>query len=85
MNQISLSFLLPVALGAAAGSLLGAFGTNPLMSVAMKGVGIMKASFIVDPLWMVCFGLGTMLFSYLLSLLTTWRIRKISAYALVTE
>lgn len=85
MNQISLTFLLPVALGAAAGSVLGAFGTNPLMSVAMKGAGIMKAGFIVDPFWMVCFGLGAILFSYLLSLLTTWRIRKISAYALVTE
>ena len=39
----------------------------------------------VDPRWVIGFGLGTLLFSWLLSLLTTWRIRKISAYALVTE
>lgn len=85
MNQLSLTFMVPVSLGAVAGSLLGAFCTNPLMSVTMKGAGVMKANFIVDPLWVACFGLGTILFSYLLSLLTTWRIRKISAYALVTE
>ena len=85
MNQLSLTFMIPVCLGAVIGSLLGAFCTNPLMSVTMKGMGIMKAGFIVDPFWVVCFGLGTLLFSWLLSMLTTWRIRKISAYALVTE
>ena len=85
MNQLSLTFTLPVAVGAIIGSLLGAFCTNPMMSFAMRSVGIMKANFIVDPLWVVFFGAGTILFSYLLSLLTTWRIRKISAYSLVTE
>ena len=85
MHQLSLTFMIPVLLGAVAGSLLGAYGTNPLMSMTMKGMGIMKAGFIVDPLWVIGFGLGTLLFSWLLSLLTTWRIRKISAYALVTE
>lgn len=85
MNQLSLTFTVPVAAGAILGSLIGAFGTNPLMSVAMKGAGVMKAGFIVDPIWVILFGVGTIVFSYLLSLLTTWRIRKISAYALVTE
>lgn len=85
MNQLSITFTVPLALGVVAGVLLGAYGTNPMMSVAMKGAGIMRAGFIVDPLWVALFGAGTILFSYLLSLLTTWRIRKISAYALVTE
>ncbi|MCI9414882.1 MAG: ABC transporter permease [Clostridiales bacterium] len=85
MNQLSLTYTVPVALGAAIGCVLGAYGTNPLMSVAMRGAGIMKANFIVDPLWIALFGIGTLLLAYLLSLLTTWRIRKISAYSLVTE
>lgn len=85
MNQLSLTFTIPVALGVIAGCLLGAYGTNPMMSAVMKGAGVMKANFIVDSFWIVCFGLGVVIFSYLLSLLTTWRIRKISAYALVTE
>ncbi len=85
MLQISLIFAVPVVIGAVLGSLMGAFLTNPMMSVMMQGIGIMKANFIVDPLWVALFGIGTFLFSYLLSLLVTWRIRKISAYALVTE
>lgn len=62
MNQLSLTFMLPVVFGSATGSLLGAFCTNPLMSVAMKGAGVMRASFIVDPLWIACFGVGVVVF-----------------------
>jgi putative ABC transport system permease protein len=85
MNQIAIGFAVPVVIGVLAGSLAGAFYTNPLMSVAMRGMGVMKAGFIVDPVWVAVFGAGTIIFSYLLSLAVTWRIRKISAYALVTE
>lgn len=85
MNQHTVAFSVPIILGAVIGSLLGAFYTNPLMSVTMKSMGVMKAGFIVNPYWVTGFGTAAILFSYLLSLLITWRIRKISAYALVTE
>ncbi len=85
MHQVSVSFTVPIILGAIAGSLLGAFYTNPMMSIAMKSAGVMKANFIVDSVWIAFFGGVTIVFSYLLSMLVTWRIRKISAYALVTE
>jgi putative ABC transport system permease protein len=85
MNQLAVSFTVPIILGAVIGSLLGAFYTNPLMSVTMRSMGVMKARFIVDPYWVIAFGVATILFSYVLSLMITWRIRKISAYALVTE
>lgn len=85
MNQLSISFTAPIIFGAVLGSLVGAIYTNPLMSLTMNGMGIMKASFIVDPYWITAFGIATILFSYVLSMLVTWRIRKISAYALVTE
>ncbi|MCL1794605.1 MAG: ABC transporter permease [Oscillospiraceae bacterium] len=85
MNQIAVGFAVPVLCGVIIGSLLGAFCTNPLMSVAMKGMGVMKAGFIVAPIWVTLFGIGTFVFAYLLSLAVTWRIRRISAYALVTE
>ena len=74
-----------MALGLLGGSLLGAFFTNPLMTMVMSGAGMMKATFIVDPLWVTTFSAGIMAFSYALSLFVTWRIRKITAYALVTE
>lgn len=85
MNQVSLSFVFPIFIGTIVGSVLGAFLTNPMMSLSMKGMGIMKTNFIINPLWVVLFGVGVLVFSYLLALIITWRIRKISAYALVTE
>ena len=85
MNQIAVGFAVPVILGVAVGSLAGAFYTNPLMSFVMKGMGVYKAGFIVNPLWVTLLGFGTFAFAYLLSLAVTWRIRKISAYSLVTE
>ena len=85
MNQLSISFTIPITIGAVIGTLLGAFYTNPMMSLSMKSMGVMKAGFIVDPYWIISFGVATIVFSYLLSMVITWRIRKISAYALVTE
>jgi putative ABC transport system permease protein len=85
MRQFSVGFMIPVIIGAIAGSALGAGYTNILMSLAMKGGGIMRANFLVQPFWIAGFCVATILFSYALSLLVTWRIRKISAYALVTE
>lgn len=85
MNQIAITFVLPIILGVAIGGVLGAFGTNPLMTSMMKGMGIMKASFIVNPIWIIIFSVLVILLSYFLALLITFRIRKISAYELVTE
>ncbi|MDF2557676.1 MAG: hypothetical protein K0R71_1504 [Bacillales bacterium] len=85
MNQLAVSFTVPIIFGAVIGTLLGSFYTNALMSVSMKGMGVMRAGFIVNPYWTVGFGVAIILLSYLLSLLITLRIRKISAYTLVTE
>lgn len=85
MNEVSLGFVFPLIIGVAAGCLLGAYLGNPIMSVAMGGMGVMKANFIVQPVWIVFFGVGMLIISYLTSMAITWRIRKISAYTLVTE
>ena len=85
MNQLALSFMIPLMLGAFVGSLCGALYTNTLMSAAMNGLGIMRATFVIDFLWIAVFGVGIVLFSYAVALLVSWRIRKISAYMLVSE
>ncbi len=84
MNQIAVGFSLPVALGVAVGCTFSALCTNPVMSVVMAGIGVMNANFAVNTLWVAAFGVGCFIFSYLVSLAVTARIRKISAYALVT-
>ena len=85
MNQISLGFLFPILLGAAAGCFLGAVSTNLLMSIGMAPMGIVKAGFIINASWVAAAGICIVALAYLTSILITWRIRKISAYTLVTE
>jgi len=85
MNQLSLSFLPPIIAGVCIGSVLGIMQTNAIMSVAQRAMGIMKANYIVTPVWIGLFGIGIVIVSYVTSMLITYRIRKISAYALVSE
>lgn len=85
MNQLSLGLLPPVIAGVCAGSILGATLSNPIMSLAQKGMGVMKADYIITPVWFAIFAAAIVMISYLTSMLITYRIRKISAYALVTE
>jgi putative ABC transport system permease protein len=85
MNQISLGFLIPVIIGVIVGCELGSELTNPLMSIVQRSMGIMKANYIITPVWIALFGIAMVIISYITSLLVTFRIRKISAYTLVTE
>lgn len=85
MNQVSLSILPSIIVGVIFGSITGALLINPIMSFVQKGMGVVKANYIILPDWAVLFGIAIILFSYMISLLLTLRIRKISAYALVTE
>ncbi|MDR0293138.1 MAG: ABC transporter permease [Oscillospiraceae bacterium] len=85
MNQITLSFTIPLLFGGAAGCVLGAAAINPFMSVGMAQMGVMKAAYIINPVWVAATGVCMIVLSYLTSIFITWRIRKISAYALVSE
>ena len=85
MFQFTLECVVPVTAGAILGCVLGSLYTNSIMGLAFKSVGMMVTNFIIDPTWTIGFGLVTVAFSFALALLITWRIRYISAYALVTE
>lgn len=85
MNQLSLGLLPSIVTGVIIGSLLGITQTNAIMSVAQKAMGIMKANYIITPLWITLFGVGIVIVSYIISMFITYRIRKISAYELVSE
>lgn len=85
MNQLSLGFLPPILVGVFIGSVVGVTQTNALMSIAQRSMGIMKANYIIDPFWITLFGVAIVIVSYITSMLITYRIRKISAYALICE
>jgi putative ABC transport system permease protein len=85
MNQISLNLTPAILLGVIIGAMGGYFIFNPLFSLLSSGMGITQAHLIVpvDLTLIICAAL--LLLAYSMSMLISWRIRKISAYALVTE
>lgn len=85
MTQTSISFLPIVFLGSVIGSLIGGFTINSLISALFKGIGVMKVGFVVPSLWICILCVGISILSYLVSMVVSWRIRKITAYALITE
>ncbi|HEY5584531.1 MAG TPA: FtsX-like permease family protein [Ruminiclostridium sp.] len=85
MTQTSMSFLPVVLLGAILGSIVGSFYINSLLSVLFKGIGVMKVAFVVPYLWIGFMCIGICALSYAVSMLVSWRLRKITAYALMVE
>ncbi|MCL2889434.1 MAG: hypothetical protein FWE65_03305, partial [Eggerthellaceae bacterium] len=85
MNQLALYFLPVIVLGIVLGGFLGAISFNPIFVALTQNMGIMSAS-MPAPLGMTiitCLGLA--LLAYVVAMLIALRIRRISAYALVTE
>jgi putative ABC transport system permease protein len=85
MEQIALSFLPVVSAGAVVGVIMGYFGINPMISALFRSVGIMKFDMIVPFAWMALLCAGIAFMSYAIAMLISYRIRKISAYILITE
>ncbi len=85
MNQIAFSVMPSIIIGIILGSIMGALTGNPIMSIIQRGMGIAKANYVVMPNWIVIFSIGLAMISYISSMLITLKIRKISAYSLVTE
>jgi len=85
MIQTSMSFLPVVFFGAILGSFVGSIYINPMIAVLFKGIGVMKVAFMVPYFWIGLMCLGICLLSYIVSMLVSWRIRKITAYTLIVE
>ena len=85
MRQISLAFSIPVVLGTVIGVVIGILYASPLLNIAMRPMGVLAANLLVSNAWMIVAGAIIVVLAIGLSLLVTWRIRKISAYKLVTE
>ena len=85
MNQISMSLMPVIIFGIVAGSMLGHLGINPLFAVLMSGMGVTQVNFPTPIAWVLAMSIALALLAYVISMLIAWRIRKISAYALVTE
>ena len=85
MNQISLTFSFPIFFGSIVGAVLGVLSVNPLMLVGMRTMGVMQSNLIINIPWVISSAVIVIFSAYFISMLVTWRIKKISAYELVTE
>ncbi|MCL2350048.1 MAG: ABC transporter permease [Defluviitaleaceae bacterium] len=87
MNQIALSLTPSIVFGVTLGAVAGYALFNPVfitMSRSM-GMGITQANMLTPISWVAAASLLLITLAYIVSMLVAWRIRKISAYALVSE
>jgi len=85
MNQIALNMMPVIITGIILGFFAGYYGFNPIMKLSLTGFGIVQVDLPtpLNQIIFVCIALGVL--AYLVSMLIAWRIRKISAYSLVSE
>ena len=83
--ELILSMLPQITIGAAIGATIGILTSNKVLAALLTSVGIMRSNMSVFP-WM---GLAAILFAVIVSFVIIWiisrRIKKISAYSLITE
>jgi putative ABC transport system permease protein len=85
MNQITLNLTPIIIFGTVLGAIGGYIGFNPMFITLMRGMGVAQANLPVPINWIVMVTVGLVLLAYAVSMLIAWRIRKISAYALVSD
>ncbi|MBR3042020.1 MAG: ABC transporter permease, partial [Eubacterium sp.] len=83
--ELVLSMLPQIAIGATIGALIGVVTSNKTLAVLLTSVGVMRSNMDVYP-WM---GIAAVIFAVVVSFFIIWiisgRIKKISAYSLITE
>lgn len=85
MNQISISFLPVIITGVVIGGVLGLFFTNPMLSVLLSSVGVKRLDFIIHLPIILMLCVGILILAYIVSMFVALKIKKISAYSLITE
>lgn len=85
MNQISISFLPVILTGVAFGGVLGYFFTNPMLSVLLSSAGVKRLEFTIQLPTILILCVAILILAYIVSMVVSRRIKKISAYGLITE
>ncbi|WP_232328984.1 ABC transporter permease [Metabacillus litoralis] len=85
MNQISISFLPVIITGVAIGGVLGFYFTNPMLSLLLSSAGVKRLDFTIHLPIILLPCVGILILAYLVSMFVSRSIKKISAYALITE
>ncbi len=82
--QTALSFMPAVTLSTVAGIAISTLVINPLLSLFLSGIGIVKCTFAVPAGFITAAGIGLILFAFAMACLLSLKIRKITPRALLT-
>ncbi len=76
--QTALSFMPSLILSTAAGLVISSLVINPLMSMFMSGIGVVKCTFAVPVGFITAAGIGLIIFAFATACLLSLKIRKIT-------
>ncbi len=85
MTQIAQSFVPIVIAGVMIGGVLGCLYTNTVLTVLLSSAGIHKVQFIVNIPIIALLCIGLIVLAYLVSMIVSYRIKRVTAYGLITE
>jgi putative ABC transport system permease protein len=85
VQQISLSFLPVVLAGSLLGTAMAYIGVNPMISALFRVTGLMRIDLVMAHLWLAILCVGIAVLSYVVAIVISSRVRRISAYTLVTQ
>ncbi|WP_235473370.1 ABC transporter permease [Lysinibacillus macroides] len=85
MHQIAISFLPVIITGVTIGGALGYFFTNPVLAVLLSSAGVKRLDFTIHLPTVLLLCIGILLLGYLVSMLVSLKIKKITVHSLMTE
>lgn len=83
--QTGYSITPTIVIGAFVGCSVGVIGSNPLSTLMLHSIGIMRLELKILPLHFAIIGAGFVVLSFAIAILISMRIRKISACTLIQE
>ncbi len=83
--QTALSFMPAMIVSTVVGLLVGCLVINPLMSLFLSSIGIVKCTFKAPVVFSVLAGVGLILFAFGFACLLSYKIKKIAPRALLTN
>ncbi|MDE7384861.1 MAG: ABC transporter permease [Anaeroplasmataceae bacterium] len=78
--QTALSFMPTIVISTVIGIIVSCLAINPLMSLFLSGLGIVKCTFTIPILFSIIVGVSLVLFAFALLCLLSLKIKKISPY-----
>jgi len=79
------AFLPVIITSVVIGGVLGLFFTNPMLSVLLSSAGVKRLDFIIHLPIILMLCVGIFILAYIVSMFVSIKIRKITAYSLITE